>query len=200
MDLIDSLIKQGYLKTERIIKAFREVKRADFMLDDVKVLAEIDEAMPIGHEQTISQPLTVAFMLEHLEPKLGDNVLDIGSGSGWTTALLSNIVGENGRVTAIEIIPALKEFGEKNAYHYVEKGIAQFICGDGSRGYKEEAPYDKILVSATHTEVIEAWKDQLKIGGKLVCPIKESILVVTKKSKEDFEEKEYPGFLFVPLT
>jgi len=195
MDLIDSLIKKGYLKTDRIIKAFKEVNRADFMPDEVKGLAEVDEAMPIGYEQTISQPLTVAFMLEKLQPQLGDNVLDIGSGSGWTTALLSYIVGEKGHVTAIEIIPALKEFGEKNAYKYK----AEFICGDGSKGYKQNAPYDRILVSAAHTVVLDAWKNQLKTNGRLACPINNSIWVV-EKIKDGFKQKEYPGFVFVPLT
>ena len=108
MDLINSLIKDGWLKTPRIIKAFENIKRYDFMPDDIKQLAEIDEAMPIGHSQTISQPLTVAFMFEQLQPKPGENILDIGSGSGWTTALLAYIVGEKGKVTAIEVIPELK--------------------------------------------------------------------------------------------
>jgi len=195
MDLIDSLVEKGYLKTERIIKAFKKVDRADFMPDEVKGFAGVDEAMPIGYEQTISQPLTVAFMLEKLQPQLGDNVLDIGSGSGWTTALLSRIVGEDGHVTAIEIISALKEFGEKNASKYK----AEFICGDGSKGYKKNAPYDRILVSAAHTVILETWKEQLKDNGRLVCPINNSIWVI-EKSSDGFKEEEYPGFVFVPLT
>ncbi len=123
MPLIDNLIKEGWLKTPRIIKAFREIKREDFLPDEVKDLAEVDTAMPIGLGQTISQPLTVAFMLELLQPDVGENILDIGSGSGWTTALFSYIVGEKGKVYAIEIIPKLKEFGEKNTakYSFIKK-------------------------------------------------------------------------------
>ncbi len=201
MDLIDSLIKDKWLKTSRIINAFRKIKRADFMSDDIKNLAELNEALPIGHGQTISQPLTVAFMLEHLQPEAGDNILDIGSGSGWTSALLAQIVGSKGKVTAIEIIPELKEFGEKNVakYNFIKKGIVQFICTDGSKGYKEEAPFNRILASASAEKIPQAWKEQLKIKGRIVAPVRSSILVLTKKSEKEFEKTEYPGFAFVPL-
>ena len=201
MDLIDNLIKEGWLKTPQIIEAFRKIKRADFMPENMKDLAEVDEAMPIGQGQTISQPKVVAFMLELLEPKAGEKILDVGSGSGWTSALLSEIVGDKGRVVSLELIPELKEFGEKNAakYGFVEKGTAQFICCDGSKGYEEESPFDKILASAAARRVPEAWKKQLKVGGRIVAPINSSIFLFVKKSEDEMEEKEYPGFIFVPL-
>ena len=201
MALIDNLIKEGWLKTPEIISAFRQIKRADFMPENMKDLAEVDEAMPIGQGQTISQPKVVAFMLELLEPKAGEKILDVGSGSGWTSALLSEIVGDKGRVVSLELIPELKEFGEKNAakYGFVEKGTAQFICCDGSKGYEEESPFDKILASAAARRVPEAWKKQLKVGGRIVAPINSSIWLFVKKSENEMEEKEYPGFIFVPL-
>jgi len=202
MNLIDSLIGGGWLKTPRIIEAFRRIKRVDFLPKDLEDLAELNEALPIGYGQTISQPLVVAFMLEQLEPKEGDKILDIGSGSGWTSALLGEIVGKKGRVIAIDIIPELVEFGKNNVakYNFIEKGIVEFICADGSKGYQKEAPYDGILVSAAvQTEVPRAWKEQLKIGGRIVTPIGSSIWLFTKKSESKFEEIEYPGFAFVPL-
>lgn len=202
MNLIDSLIQDGWLKTPKIIGAFREIKRADFMPEDMRNLAELNEALPIGYSQTISQPLTVAFMLEQLQPESGDNILDVGSGSGWTTALLAQVVGEKGKVIAIEIVPELKEFGEKNVakYNFIEKGLVEFICADGSKGYKKEAPFDKILASAAvQGKIPQAWKEQLKIGGRIVAPIGSSIWVLIKKSKKEFEEIEHPGFAFVPL-
>ena len=167
----------------------------------MKDLAEENEALPIGYGQTISQPLVVAFMLELLEPKEGEKILDIGSGSGWTTALLSEIVGQKGKVIAVELVPELKAFGEKNVmkYNFVEKGIAEFICADGSKGYEKEAPFDKILASATALKVYQSWKEQLKTGGKIVVPMGSSIWEFTKKSENDFIEKEHPGFVFVPL-
>jgi len=233
MDLIDSLIKEGWLKTPEVISAFRKIKRVDFLPEDTKDLAELNDALSIGWGQTISQPLVVAFMLELLEPKEGEKILDVGSGSGWTSALLAEIVGERGKIIAIELIPELKEFGEKNVakYNFAEKGIVKFICADGSKGYPKEAPFDKILASAALAatkggkedlssltmaqKLPRAWQEQLKIGGRIVTPIGNSIWLFIKKSQEEgdessvhlnsvqedlvFEEKEYPGFVFVPL-
>ncbi|MCX6738353.1 MAG: protein-L-isoaspartate O-methyltransferase [Candidatus Parcubacteria bacterium] len=202
MTLINELIEQGWLKTDRIIKAFKEIKREDFIPEDIKNLSEINEALSIGFGQTISQPLVVAFMLEKLEPKPGDKILDIGSGSGWTSTLLASIVGDKGKVIGIEIIPELKEFGQKNAsnYDFIKNGILKFVCSDGRDGYLEEALYDAILCSAGTDSVPSALKNQLKIGGKIVIPIHNSICVFTKKSEDNFEKQEYPGFVFVPLV
>ena len=201
MDLIDGLTKQGWLKTPRIIDAFRKIKRADFLPSDSKELSGLNQALPIGYGQTISQPLVVAFMLELLKPERGERILDVGSGSGWTSALLAEIVGDKGRIIALEIVPELKEFGEKNTaqYSFIEKGIVKFTCADGSKGYEEEAPFDKILASASAGKLPPAWKEQLKGGGKIVTPIGTSIWLFIKKSKDNFEEIEYPGFAFVPL-
>ena len=172
------------------------------MPEDMKDLAEVNEAMPIGFGQTISQPLTVAFMLELLQPSPGDKILDVGSGSGWTSALLAEITGFKGKVVAIEVIKELKEFGEKNVakYGFIDKKIVEFILGDGSLGFKKEAPYDKILVSASSKKEPEALKKQLKINGRLVCCIENSIWLFIKKNENRFDKKEYPGFVFVPLV
>lgn len=203
-ELVNKLVRYGVLGTPRIIQAFFKIDRTDFVPSDMKGLASIDEALPIGLGQTISQPYVVAFMLEKLEPKEGEKILDIGSGSGWTTALLAHIVSENGRVTAIEVIPALKEFGERNVakYNFVERGIVKFICGNGAKGYPQDAPFDRILASASlpKKELPRAWKEQLRIGGKVVVPIGNSIWVFTKRTEQRFEEEEYPGFVFVPFV
>lgn len=201
MSLIEELISEGWLKTSRIIEAFKKIRRIDFLPDDSKNLAELNTALPIDFNQTISQPLVVAFMLELLEPKPGEKILDIGSGSGWTTALLAEIVGLKGKVIGIEIVPELADFGRKNVAKYIffKKGTVEIIQGDGSLGYEKESPYDKILVSATALEFFPAWKKQLKIKGRIVLPMADSIWVFDKKSQTDFEKKEYPGFVFVPL-
>jgi len=201
---IDLLIEGGWLKTPRIIEAFKKIKRVDFLPEDIKDLAELNEALPIGFGQTISQPLVVAFMLEQLQSQPGDKILDVGSGSGWTTALLAEIVGSKGKVIAIEVIPELMEFGKKNVekYNFVEKGVVEFICADGSKGYKKAAPFDKILVSATAPELSSVWKEQLKVRGRIVTPMGSSIWLFIKNSAQKgfvFEEIEYPGFAFVPL-
>ncbi|PJB09143.1 hypothetical protein CO121_01560 [bacterium (Candidatus Gribaldobacteria) CG_4_9_14_3_um_filter_36_15] len=94
------------------------------------------------------------------------------------------------------------DFGEKNnsKYNFVEKGIVEFICSDGSKGYEKEAPFDKILVSATAIRISDSWKKQLKVGGRIVTPMNSSIWLFIKKSETEFEQKEYPGFVFVPLV
>ena len=157
-------------------------------------------------------------MLELLEPSEGDIVLDVGYGSGWTTALLAEIVSakkqsqnkeelkqkgvkKEGRVYAIERVSELCEFGRKNIskYNFLERGIVECFCGNGIKGLKEKAPFDKILAGASAREVPGAWKEQLKINGRIVAPVGWSVWLIIKKSEKDFEEIEYPGFAFVPL-
>ncbi|MFH1582544.1 MAG: protein-L-isoaspartate O-methyltransferase [bacterium] len=199
MTLIENLISEGWLKDPRIIKAFKEIERKDFLSEDFKDASELNTALPIGFEQTISQPQVVVFMLELLEVREENNVLDVGSGSGWTSSLLASLVGEKGRVTAVEIIPELKELGKKNASKYNFKNI-EFVLADGSKGYEKKAPFDKILVSATTEKVHDSWKEQLKIGGTLVFPMHSSIWKYSKRNNGEFEKEEYPGYVFVPLV
>ncbi len=202
MDLIEHLIKNKWLKTPEIISAFKSIKRSDFLTEETLDFAEANQALPLMKGQTISQPLTVAFMLELLKPEKQNKILDIGSGSGWTTCLLSHIVKQKGKVIAIEIIPELLEFGKQNTlkYNFIKKGIAEFILGDGKKGCLEQAPFDRILCSASSNEIPQAFKDQIKVGGRIVIPIKSSIFLIKKISKNKFQEKEFPGFAFVPLV
>jgi protein-L-isoaspartate(D-aspartate) O-methyltransferase len=195
------LIQNGYLKTPRIIEAFQKIDRVDFVLDKFKPMAYEDAPLPIGYGQTISQPATVAFMLELLEPRAGDKILDIGFGSGWTTALLAQIVGEKGGVYAVERIPELCEFGKANIekYEFISSGRVECLRGDGTRGWPEKAPFDRILAGASGRKLPEAWKEQLKVGGRIVAPIEWSVWLFIKKSDTEFEEIEHPGFSFVPL-
>jgi protein-L-isoaspartate(D-aspartate) O-methyltransferase len=199
--LIKDLIYQGYLKTDRIIDAFSKIRRVDFVPEELESASQANIPLPIGQGQTISQPLTVAFMLEKLGALPGDKVLDIGTGSGWTTALLGHIVGKKGKVIGMERIKDLCHFGMNNVskYHLIEGGKVKIICADGSKGYVNEAPYNRILVSAAAGEIPKELKKQLAIGGRLVIPVKSSIWMIEKISAKDFREEEYPGFSFVPL-
>ena len=242
------------MKTPLIIEAFKNINRADFVPTDLKDEVGVNAPLPIGFEQTISQPLTVAFMLELLQPQRGDKILDIGSGSGWTSALLAWCVGgdviarseatkqsrgsitglpryarddkKEGKVFAVERIKELHEFGKNNIskytkynrfarskkegksslfslaadYNFIDEGIIEFICADGSRGLPEQAPFNKILVSAAADEIPLALKEQLAVNGRLVMPVKNSIWLVVKKSDNEFMEEEFYGFSFVPLV
>jgi protein-L-isoaspartate(D-aspartate) O-methyltransferase len=233
-ELINNLIFSGYLKTPRIIEAFRKIDRADFVPPDLLAEAYGNYPLPIGYGQTISQPLTVAFMFELLQPERGDKILDVGSGSGWTTALLAYIVSQEGisnfspyggspeggqflplrvisrretiskpqgKVIAMERILQLVEFGKNNVakYNFIKKGVIEFICTNGSQGLKEKSPFDRILASAAVEQVPVALKEQLKVGGRLVIPVQNSIFLFVKTAENKFSQEEFPGFAFVPL-
>ncbi len=199
---VSDFIKQGVLKTPRIIEAFKKIDRADFVPLELKRDAYINEPLPIGEGQTISQPLTVAFMIELLQPKSGDKIFEIGFGSGWQTALLAEIIGKSGKVFAVERIPKLFRFGRKNIakYGFIKNGIVKAIGGDATLGLKRHAPFDRIIAAASADEIPDEWLHELKVGGRLVTPVKESIWLYIKKSQNKFEKKEYPGFVFVPLV
>ncbi len=198
---VEDLIRRGVLKTPRIINAFRKIDRADFILPEFKDTAYIDEPLPIGEGQTISQPLTVVFMLELLQPEPGNKIFEIGFGSGWQTALLAEIIGESGGVYALERIKEIFEFGVKNIskYSFIKKGIVKPVLTNAIKGLKKHAPYDRIIAAASATEIPEEWLKELTIGGRLVLPIKNSIWLYIKIGENEFSKREYPGFSFVPL-
>jgi len=195
--LIRGMEARGVLRTAQIKAAFRAVDRKYFVPEYFGDETYGDYPLPIGEEQTISQPSTVAFMLELLGAGAGERVLDIGSGSGWTSALLGVIVGEAGEVTGLERQPALVEQGRRNiapfAFRHVRIEAAGEVLGlPGER-------FDAILVSASAPEIPEQLFAQLKPGGRLVVPVKNSIFRFTKPTETELRGEEYPGFAFVPL-
>jgi protein-L-isoaspartate(D-aspartate) O-methyltransferase len=197
-ELINAMIVSGTLRTPEIIDAFHTVDRKYFIPASFSEYMYIDKPLPIGEAQTISQPSTVAFMLELLQPKKGDTVLDIGSGSGWTTSLLCSIVGKEGSVLGLERVDLLVEKGRNN--------LSQFLFGEQCRIEKAGKAlgipgkrFDKILVSASAEEIPESLFDQLKTGGVLVIPVQHSIFRFEKISDREVKKEEYPGFVFVPL-
>lgn len=198
--LIDAIIIDRVLKSRNIIEAFEKVDRADFVPDMFKEAAYVDAPLGIGENQTISQPTTVAFMLEHLSPQKGEKILDIGAGSGWTTAMLCHIVGEGGSVLGLERIDSLVELGKFNLARYCPDAKRCRIEKAGAKLGVPGEKFDKILVSAAADELPEELVDQLNVGGKLVIPVRDSIEVVTKTSEEEYQRESIYGFRFVPLV
>ena len=196
-ELIDSMILKGMLDNPHIIDAFREIDRKDFVPESFEEHIYVDAPLPIGNNQTISQPSTVAFMLEKLEPREGDKVLDIGSGSGWTTALLCHIAGDKGSVVGLERMDELVEKGKKNLSRFSFNHCRIQKAGD-TLGLPGEQ-FDKILVSASADEIPEELFSQLKIGGILVIPVRNSIFKFKKVSDTEVTKEEFYGFVFVPL-
>ena len=180
-------------------KAFEEVDRGDFVRAEHRDSVDVDAPLPIGFGQTISQPTTVRMMLEWLDAQPGNKVLDVGSGSGWTTALLSNIVGKKGKVYAVERVPELKEFGEKNCQKIGLNNVEFYLAKKDQLGLSKHFPYDRILVSASAEKLPQELIEQLKIKGKLVIPVQNSVLEITKISKGNIETEKHYGFVFVPL-
>lgn len=194
--LVDFLISNNVLKSETLIKAFRKIDRKDFVLFEDEEVSYLDSALQIGYGQTISQPQVVAFMLELLDLQSGHKVLDIGSGSGYTTALIASCVGKIGYVFGLERIPDLVEFGQSNLKKY-DIYNAFISRASASIGIKNKK-FDRILVSASSPELPVELLEQLEENGKLVLPIRNSIYLIEKIDGKFFE-KEFEGFSFVPL-
>jgi protein-L-isoaspartate(D-aspartate) O-methyltransferase len=193
IDIIKSTIKD-----KKIIEAFEKIKREDFLPEEVKKYAHIDEPIPIGYGQTTSQPSLIAYMLEQLELKKYHKVLEIGAGCGFLTAILSYLAKE---VIAIEIIPELYEFAKNNLKKYPFTKNVKLILGSGYFGYPEEAPYDRIIVSASPPEIPKEIIEQLKESGICIMPVGNlsQKLIKIKKNKE-VEIKELLDVSFVPLV
>lgn len=196
-DLVKHLINTNVLRSPHIIDAFIDIDRGDFVQNQNSPSKYEDYPLAIGYNQTISQPTTVAMMMEMLEPQKGEDILDIGSGSGWTTALLAHIVNDEGSVIGVERIDILVEFGSNNLKKYHFKN-AKIIKASDKLGIPNKQ-FDKILVSASADEIPYELLKQLKAGGKLVIPVKNSIYEISKDKNGKLKTLEHYGFVFVPL-
>jgi protein-L-isoaspartate(D-aspartate) O-methyltransferase len=184
---------------ETIQQVMDKVPRENFLPSDRVDEAGLDRPVLIGYGQTNSQPSTVQAMLEWLDVKPGQKVLDIGSGSGWSAALLSHLVGEEGQVIAVETIPELVEYGKKNCDNLNISNIT-FHRASEEFGWPDEAPYDRILVSASATDMPVAIIEQLRPGGKAVIPVVNEIFEIKKDDNDTIYFTPHSGFAFVPLV
>ncbi len=198
--LIAGLIKEGHLKSDNIISTFFKVSRWEFVPEELKKFTTSDEPIPIGYGQTMSAPHMVAIMLELLDIKEGENILEIGTGSGWNTALMAELTGPEGSITTIEYVKDLHEQAKKNLEEFFN---VECIKGDGKEGYSKNAPYDKIIVTCAAKEIPKALEEQLADGGLIVIPIGSVIMqeLVKGTKKGKWIEKENCGLCkFVPMV
>ncbi|MBN1923689.1 MAG: protein-L-isoaspartate(D-aspartate) O-methyltransferase [Nanoarchaeota archaeon] len=190
--------KDKIITDKKVLNAFKKVERQNFVPKYLKEFAYDDVPLHIGEGQTISQPTTVALMTQALNIKKGDNVLEVGSGSGYQAAILSELVGEKGKVFTIEYLKELYLFAKKNLKSYKNVKV---LLGDGSKGYNAEAPFDKIIVTAASPVIPPPLIEQLKTGGVLLIPVGEFIQDMLKitKTKSGLKKEDLGEFRFVPL-
>lgn len=189
------------IKNKSVIAAFKKVKRELFVLEDYKSEAYEDYPLPILKGQTISQPTTVMIMLDALEVKQGMKVLEIGAGSGYNAAMLSALVGSKGKVFTTEIVPELVDFAKSNIKKAGIRNVT-VIKSDGSQGYKQDAPYDRIICTAAAPKIPEVLVDQLKEKGVLLIPVGPHYgqhMIRATKVKGELLTEDLGEFMFVPL-
>ena len=181
--------------------AFRAVDRADFLRARDRSNAGVDAPIAIGGGQTNSQPRTVFAMLELLDVRAGQRVLDVGSGSGWTTALLAQLVGPSGTVIGVELEPELVAFGRENLAKYDFPWASIRQAEPGVLGAPDDAPFDRILVSAEARSLPQPLVDQLAVGGTMVIPVGARMTRVEKHGAghDDASVTTHGLYAFVPL-
>ncbi|MBU2616651.1 MAG: protein-L-isoaspartate O-methyltransferase [Nanoarchaeota archaeon] len=197
--LLKHLETKGFSK--KILGSFALVKRENFIPENLQSDSYEDTALPIGNGQTISQPYTIAIMLSKLCLKKDQKVLEIGSGSGYVLALISNIIGKRGKIFGMEVIENLAKKSKESLRNY--KNI-QIYSKSGFKGLPEKAPFDRILISAAVHRIPKTLMSQLKEKGILVAPkgsrFEQSIITIQRKGNKFIIKNKIPGFIFVPLV
>ena len=197
IELVDDLRRKG-IKDENVLNAFLSVPREKFVDPDLQDKAYLDHALPIGKDQTISQPFTVAYMTELLKINESDKILEIGTGSGYQCAILYKAGAE---VYTIERIEELHN-RSKAIFDDLGYDIKQKL-GDGSEGWEEEAPFDGIIFTAALKKVPVQLLKQLKLNGRMVVPLgsrtSQTMNVLVRTEEDDYIQRELDQFKFVPM-
>ena len=195
--MVDTQIQARGIKDEHVLQAMRKVPRHFFVPDDLRPYAYADEPLPIGEGQTISQPYIVAYMTEALELKGEERILEVGTGSGYQTAILAEIVKE---VYTIEIVGSLSSRAQEVLQRLGYANV-RFKIGDGTFGWQENAPYDAIMVTAAPRSVPKRLEEQLNLSGRMIIPVGEGFqeLILITREKKNFKKKKLLPVRFVPL-
>ncbi len=195
--MVEAQLKERGVRDDKVLQAMHKVPRHLFVPEEMKPFAYGDEPLPIGEGQTISQPYIVAYMTEALELKGDEIVLEVGTGSGYQTAILAEIVRE---VYTIELVEVLS-LRAKEILHRLGYANIHFKIGDGTLGWQEHAPFDAMMVTAAPPSVPKRLQDQLGGAGRMVIPVGSCFqeLVLVKREKRGFKKKKLLPVRFVPL-
>lgn len=198
--MVEEQIKDRGIKDERVLKALGKVPRHEFVPKDERANAYRDGPLPIGHEQTISQPYIVALMTEESRPKAEHKVLEVGTGSGYQAAVLAELVKD---VYTIELVPELAKEAKDRLERLGYKNV-HAKAGDGYKGWAEAGPFDAVVVTCGADHVPDPLFEQLKPGGVLVIPVgkttaEQSLLAITKDDKGARKTRDLGPVRFVPL-
>jgi protein-L-isoaspartate(D-aspartate) O-methyltransferase len=200
-DLIIYLKNSKFLSDEKVESALQNIPRHEFVPESELEYAYDNEPLPIMKNQTISQPGVVTRMTEWLDVKNGQNILEIGTGSGWQSAILSYLVG-SGTIYSIERHPELAKFAQENLKKLKIDNV-HVILGDGTLGYSQASPYDRIIITAACTEIPLPLLDQLSENGLIIAPVggsSQSLVLLQKTPKGIIEIKNQSKYVFVPLV
>lgn len=197
--VVEQILARG-VRDKRVLDAMSRVSREAFVPENVRNLAYEDRPLPIAAGQTISQPYIVAYMIEALVLKGGEKVLEIGAGSGYAAAVLAEIAGE------VYTIERIDQLAEKAASNLMEEGYenVHVLHADGTIGWRDESPFDAILVSAGAPEIPLALKQQLAIGGRMVIPVgadsrAQELIRITRVDENGYDREDLADVRFVPL-
>ena len=197
--MVETQIAERGITNARVLKAMGTVPRHEFVPEDYRKYAYSDTPLPIGHEQTISQPYIVAFMTEQLAPKPTDRVLEIGTGSGYQAAVLAPLVKD---VYTIEIVEPLARRAEADLKRLAYTNV-HVRAGDGYKGWPEAAPFDAIIVTCAPEHVPKPLIEQLKDGGRMIIPVGPMYsqeLYLLEKKRDKLQRKAVLPVRFVPMT
>jgi protein-L-isoaspartate(D-aspartate) O-methyltransferase len=197
--MVEEQIAARGVKDPRVLEAMRQVPRHEFVPFNWRAMAYVDRPLPIGYEQTISQPYIVAFMTEQLKLTSAETVLEIGTGSGYQAAILARLAAQ---VYSVEIVAPLAE-AARGTLQRLGCWNVHIKTGDGSEGWPEHAPYNSIIVTCAPEDIPQALVRQLKEGGRMMIPLGKALhqeLILLEKREGVIHQKAVLPVLFVPMT